>query len=209
MSTRRTQAERRTQTRADLIAAARAQFAERGYAAVSLEEIVRAAGVTRGALYHHFADKQDLFRTIVREIEQEIDVRMLSTGGAELSGLERFRVAVRVFLEACTQADVGRILLIDGPSVLGWQEWREIDAAPTLRLIEDGLEELAAHDWIAPQPFKPLAHLIYGALIEAGLYLATTSDPEKELPQMHASLEHLLAATLGWRDSNSPSEPHD
>lgn len=204
MATRRTQAERRAQTRAALIEAARTLFAKRGYAAVSLEEIVRAAGVTRGALYYHFEDKQDLFRTIVQEIEKEIDERMLSTGGKDLSGLERFRVAVRVFLEACTQPDVGRILLIDGPSVLGWQEWREIDAVPTLRLIEDGLEELAAHDWIASQPFKPLAHLIYGALIEAGLFLATTPDPDKELPEMHASLEHLLSATLGWRDSNRP-----
>lgn len=204
MTTRRTQAERRAQTREALIEAARALFAERGYAAVSLEEIVRAAGVTRGALYHHFKDKQDLFRTIVREIEKEIDERMLSTGGKDLSGLERFRVAVRVFLEACIQPDVGRILLIDGPSVLGWQEWREIDAAPALRMIEDGLEQLATHDWIAPQPFKPLAHLIYGALIEAGLYLASTADPEQELPQMHASLEHLLSATLGWSDSNRP-----
>jgi AcrR family transcriptional regulator len=204
MTTRRTQAERRAQTRADLLAAARTLFAKNGYAAVSLEEIVRAAGVTRGALYHHFKDKQDLFRNIVLQIEQEIDERMLSTGGPNLSGLERFRVAVRVFLEACTQPDVGRILLIDGPSVLGWQEWREIDAAPALRMIEDGLAELAAHGWIAPQPFKPLAHLIYGALIEAGLYLANTPDPANELPQMHASLEHLLSATLGWNDPHNP-----
>jgi AcrR family transcriptional regulator len=204
MTTRRTQAERRAQTRADLLAAARTLFAKNGYAAVSLEEIVRAAGVTRGALYHHFKDKQDLFRNIVLQIEQEIDERMLSTGGPNLSGLERFRVAVRVFLEACTQPDVGRILLIDGPSVLGWQEWREIDAAPALRMIEDGLAELAAHGWIAPQPFKPLAHLIYGALIEAGLYLANTPDPANELPQMHTSLEHLLSATLGWSGPNKP-----
>jgi AcrR family transcriptional regulator len=182
--------------------AARALFAKRGYAGVTLEEIIRAAGVTRGALYHHFEDKQDLFRAIIQEIEQEIDERMLSTGGSDLSGLDRFRVAIRVFLESCTQPDVARILLIDGPSVLGWQEWREIDTLPALRLIEAGLEELAEHDWIAPQPFKPLSHLIYGALIEAGLYLATTADPEKELPEMHASLEHLLAATLGWNEAN-------
>ena len=204
MSVRRSQAERRAQTRAALIEAARTLFAERGYVAVSLEEIVRAAGVTRGALYHHFEHKQDLFRAVVQEIEDEIDESMLRTGGTDLSGLERFRVAVRVFLAACTHADVGQILLIDGPSVLGWQEWREIDAVPTLRLLEEGLEQLALHGWIAPQPFKLLAHLIYGAVIEAGLYIASTSDPETALPEMHATLEHLLSATLGWGDSNLP-----
>ncbi|MGA7671357.1 MAG: TetR/AcrR family transcriptional regulator [Nitrolancea sp.] len=203
MSNRRTQAERRAQTRAALIEAARTLFGKRGYADVSLEEIVRAAGVTRGALYHHFEDKQDLFRVIVHAIEGEIDESIFCTEGEDLSGLERFRVAVRVFLEACTRQDVGQILLIDGPSVLGWQEWREIDAVPTLRLLEEGLEELATHGWIAPQPFKLLSHLIYGAVIEAGLYIASTSDPQA-LPKMHATLEHLLSATLGWAASDLP-----
>lgn len=203
MSKRRTQAERRAQTRAALIEAARALFTERGYAAVSLEEIVRAAGVTRGALYHHFEDKQDLFRAIIEEIEAEIDQQVMAADSEDLPVPKRLQAALDAFLEACLRPDVLRILLLDGPSVLGWQAWREIDAGHALLQIDEGLAALVAGGWIPVQPTRPLAHLIYGATIEAALYVAAAPDPQLAMDEMRASLKRFLFACLSGDSDRS------
>lgn len=202
MTERRTQAERRAQTRAALIEAARPLFALRGYTDVSAEEIVHAAGVTRGALYHHFLDKKDLFRAIIEEIEGEIDERVLGAARDGLAVPEQFRAAIRAFLEACVRPDVMRILLLDGPSVLGWQEWREIDSGHALRQIEKGLTMLAEGGWITPQPMKPLAHLIYGATIEAALYIAAAQDHQLAMTEILGGMERLLFTYLGGSESD-------
>src|SRR5688572_15051877 len=115
-------------TRAELIRAARALFAERGYAGVGTEEIVAGAAVTRGALYHHFSDKRDLFRAVHEELEQEL----VASIGDRIAGIEDpwelIVTGVRAFLDACTDPALRRIALLDAPAVLGWEEWREIDA---------------------------------------------------------------------------------
>lgn len=196
---RRTQAERRAETRRALLAAARQLFAERGYAAASSEEIVGLAGVTRGALYHHFKDKRDLFRAVVEEIEQEIDERVLGVmdagGSADTSSSlpDQLLASSDAFLDACTRRDVTQILLLDGPSVLGWKEWREIDAGHALAQIEQGLVALMDAGLIESQPAAPLAHLIYGMLIEAALYIAAADDRETARLEMRRSLHRLLA----------------
>ena len=135
-------AEQSGATRAALVAAARELFAERGYAGVGTEEIVRKARVTRGALYHHFEDKKDLFRAVHEELEAEL----AQTIGAQLaageltSAVELLRTGVRTFLDACTDRAVARIVLVDAPSVLGWREWREIDERHGLGLVIAGLQ---------------------------------------------------------------------
>src|SRR3954453_14262881 len=127
MNVKRTKpAERSEATRAALMTAARPLFAERGYAAVGTEEIVRAAGVTRGALYHHFNGKRKLFEAVYVQIEVELAERIAN--GALSSGatapLAAMRAGAEMFLEACTVPEVQRIVLLDGPSVLGWDLWR-------------------------------------------------------------------------------------
>jgi AcrR family transcriptional regulator len=116
--------EQRTEaTRAQLLGAARALFSERGYSAVGTEEIVARAGVTRGALYHHFADKKDLFRAVHEQIEQELVASIGAKMGAVDDPWELMLTGTRAFLDACLDPAIIRISLLDAPVVLGWQEW--------------------------------------------------------------------------------------
>ena len=193
---RRSQAERSEATRAALIEAARPLFAERGYAAVGTEEIVRAAGVTRGALYHHFDGKRELFEAVYVQIEVELAERIAS--GALRSGaaapLEAMRAGAEMFLEACTVPEVQQVVLLDGPSVLGWDRWREIGAEHGLGLIEATLQAGVDAGAIAEQPVRPLAHVLMGALDEAAMLVARAEDPEAARAEVGRTIDTLLAA---------------
>src|SRR5919107_2756270 len=170
---RRTQPQRREATRAALIAAARELFAARGYAAVGTEEIVRRAGVTRGALYHHFADKHDLFRAVYERVEQELTERIVTE--VPLAGEDPIRVlrdGTATFLDACLDPEVERIALLDAPAVLGYEAWREISERHGLGLIQAALQSAVDTGSIPAQPVRPLARVLLGAPDEAALYLA-------------------------------------
>ncbi|HEX5499739.1 MAG TPA: helix-turn-helix domain-containing protein [Thermomicrobiales bacterium] len=190
--TRRTQAERREATRQALIAAARAVFADRGYGDASTEEIARRAGVSRGALYHHFADKQALFQAVVEAIEAEISERVRLAALAAADPAAAFAAGVGAFLDACLASDVRRVLLIDGPAALGWQAWHAIELRYALAQIEFGLQALIDAGVLAEQPVRPQAHLIHGALIEAALVIAGADDPEAARRAMGAAFDRLL-----------------
>src|SRR5215469_2357037 len=160
-------------TRQRLVAAARELFGARGYAEVGTEEIVRAAGVTRGALYHQFRDKADLFAAVAEELESEIAGR-IAVGVADLATdpLQTLRTGARLFLDACAEPQVERIILLDAPSVLGWQAWRDMAARYGLGLVQLALQSAMDADAIIPQPVVPLAHVLIGALDECALYIA-------------------------------------
>jgi AcrR family transcriptional regulator len=189
---RRTQAERSDATRAALVAAARPLFAERGYAGVGAEEIVQAAGVTRGALYHHFGGKPGLLEAVYRQIEKELTEEIVAgtLGGSD--PLEAMRVAIGRFLDACLEPEVQRIVLLDAPAVLGWERWREIAADYGLGLIEASLQSAIEAGRIAEQPVKPLAHLLMGALDEAAMLVARAEDPKAAKADVTATLDRLL-----------------
>lgn len=176
--------------------AGRELFAERGYHGVAAEEIVGRAGVTRGALYHHFEDKRDLFRAVVEEIEGEIDGLALEAARETMreSGdrLEALMAGLNASLDAYVRPDVRRIQLVDGPAVLSGEEWREIDAAHAVAQIGNGLEFLMEGDVIERQPIEPLAHLLHGATIQAALYLAFSEEPEKAKEEIGAALRRLI-----------------
>lgn len=191
---RRTQAERSDATRAALVAAARPLFAERGFAGVGTEEIVRATGVTRGALYHHFDGKRELFAAVYEQIEVELAER-IAAGALEAnasSPLEAMRAGVEMFLAASTEPETQRIVLIDGPSVLGWDRWREIAAAHGLGLIEATLGAAIEAGAIDSQPVRPLAHVLMGALDEAAMLVARAEDSEAMKVEVAATLGTLL-----------------
>jgi AcrR family transcriptional regulator len=193
-TSKRTQAERSEATRAALIAAARPLFADRGYAGVGTEEIVRAAGVTRGALYHHFEGKRELFEAVYRQIEIELAER-IAAGALEAnasSPLQAMRAGVEMFLIASTEPEAQQIVLLDGPSVLGWDRWREIATEHGLGLIEATLQAAIETGAIDPQPVRPLAHVLMGALDEAAMLVARAEDPE----QMRAEVGQTLTALL-------------
>ncbi len=191
---RRTQAERTEATRTALIAAARPLFAERGYAGVGTEEIARAAGVTRGALYHHFDGKLELFGAVYEQIEIELAERIATgaLGGDVTSPLAAMRAGAEMFLLASTEPETQRIVLLDGPSVLGWDRWREFAGEHGLGLIEATLAAAIEAGEIESQPVRPLAHVLMGALDEAAMLVARADDAE----QMRAEVGGTLGALL-------------
>lgn len=191
---RRTQAERSGATRAALVAAARPLFAERGYAGVGAEEIVHAAGVTRGALYHHFGGKPGLLEAVYRQIEEELTEEIVEGALGGSDPLEAMRFAIGVFMDACMEPDVQRTVLLDAPAVLGWERWREIAADYGLGLFESALRAAIEAGQIAEQPAKPLAHLLMGALDEAAMLVARAEDPKAAKAEVTATLDRLLDA---------------
>jgi AcrR family transcriptional regulator len=192
MTERRTQAERRAATRAALLAAGRSLFAERGYENVSSEEIVAAAGVTRGALYHHFDGKRGLFAAVFEEVEAELIAEFDFTGIDGDDPLRVLLVAVDQFLDLSLEAQVQQIALIDGPSVLGWKTWHEAEKRYGLGLIEAGLTAAIAAGQIAPLPVAELSLMLLGALTEAALQLAGAEDGEAARERAGIALRALL-----------------
>ncbi|SDY61609.1 DNA-binding transcriptional regulator, AcrR family [Amycolatopsis xylanica] len=159
------------------MAAARELFATRGYAAVPADEIVRAAGVTRGALYHHYGDKQGLFRAVFEEVEREVtaEVDAAMAGAPDLaSGMV---IALGAFLDACGREEVRRISLTDAPAVLGWTEWRAIEAEHGLGLVTEVLSGAVEAGSLPPLPVDVLAQLVLSAVTEAALLIANAEDP--------------------------------
>jgi AcrR family transcriptional regulator len=177
------QIDRSTATRARLVKAARELFAERPYADVGTEEIVRRAHVTRGALYHHFADKRDLFRAVHEQLEAELVEsigRQLVESGSE-DPVEGLRTGVRSYLDACEDPSFARVTLIDAPAVLGWAEWRRIDEEHALRLIVLGLEGAMDAGALRRAPVQPFAQLLLATMGEAGLRVANGEGTRDEV----------------------------
>ena len=187
------QAERSEATRKALVDVARRLFARRGYAAVGTEEIVRRAGVTRGALYHHFNGKEDLFRAVAEQVEEETTRKSAEAALAHRDPWEQQRAGWNAFLDACLDPAVQRIILLDAPSVLGPKVWREIASKYGLALVQFGLQSLIDAGLIAKQPVDPLAHLVIGALSEAAVVIAQAEDTRATRAEMGASLERLMA----------------
>jgi AcrR family transcriptional regulator len=176
-------------TRRKLIRAGRTLFARKGYAAVGTEEIVRRAGVTRGALYHQFPAKEDLFLAVYEQVEADLTASVAGSLGDAASPLEALLAGVNIFLEACQAPEVQRIVLIDGPSVLGWERWREVAERHGLGLIEAAIKATIETGEISPLPVKALAHLLMGALDEAALLIVR--EPETK-DSVVATLQHLI-----------------
>jgi len=191
---KRTQAERTEATRAALIAAARALFADRGYPAVATEEIVRRAGVTRGALYHHFDGKRDLLRAVYEQIEAELAARLAEAVSAGSGSLETLTVGAELFLDACLEPEVQRIVLHDAPAVLGWEQWREIGARYGLGLIEALLRAGMDAGEIRRQPITPLSHALLGALDEVAMLVARAEDPPTARSEAGETVRVLIEA---------------
>lgn len=191
---RRTQAERSAATRDALIAAGRALFGARGYAEVGTEEVVRAAGVSRGALYHHFADKAELFAAVLQSVEEMSNARVVAavTAADPDDPIAAMQLGTAAFLDICTEPEMARIMLIDAPAVLGAQVWseagNETDIGLVVQLITRGIEL----GRIRPQPAVPLARILLGALREAALFLASAPDPAAARDQVGAVLNGII-----------------
>ena len=194
----RTQVERTAATRAALVAAGRRLWGERGYGAVGTPEIARAAGVTRGAMYHQFDDKAALFRAVVEDMEAGVTEEI--TRGVGASGARdpaaALHAATDAWLAACRRPEVRQLLLLDAPAVLGWDGFRDIALSHGLGLTEQLLEAAIEAGQLARQPTRALAHVLIGALDEAALMVATADRPEAALAEVRSVLHALLDGLL-------------
>jgi len=195
-ATRRTQAERAAETREALIEAARPLFAAQGFADVALETIVRAAGVTRGALYHHFADKTELFAAVFEQVEGEVAARMGEAIAAsnQTDPVEVMRLGADFWLDACSDPEVQRIVLVDAPAVLGWLRWTEIGDRYNTGMVRALLTNAVETGRIPPQPIEATVMTILGAMREATLYVARAEDHDQARRDAGEVMNRLIQA---------------
>ena len=179
-------------TREALIAAALELFTERGYAAVGTEEIVTRAKVTRGALYHHFEDKRDLFRAVFERVETDLMARIGERMKSTDDPMELMLAGVGAFLDACEEPAVKQISLTDAPAVLGWSEWREVDNRHGLGLTRAALQGAVDAGVLRPIPVDAMAHLFVAALSEAAFVIAHAVNPRRARADVDEALLQLI-----------------
>lgn len=187
-----TQAERRASTVGAITRAAKTLFAARGFASTPVDEIVTRAGVTKGAFYHHFASKEDVFAAVLQEMQEALVARVLADAASGSDALVRLKRGCRAFLTACTHPAVQRIVLLDGPAVLGWEKWREVDSRYFGALFAQGITQAMEEGLLAERPIEPLVQLLLGASTEAAMVCARAKAPKKQVEQLMAGLEALL-----------------
>ena len=192
MRNRRTQAERSESTQRLLISTGRRLFTEHGYQATSTARLVHEAGVTRGALYHHYDGKRSLFRAVFEQVEQEIHQRVLDAIGSADPAEPYWRVGVEAFLDGCLDPAVQRIALLDAPSVLGWETWREIDSGYFLGLVVALVNHGMDSGQFVRQPAEPIAQMLMGALTEAALAIARAPDVTTARAEFGAAATRLI-----------------
>jgi AcrR family transcriptional regulator len=194
MTQKLTKAAQREATIQRLLAIARDHFTRLGYAHTATEDIVREAGVTRGALYHHFESKQGLFEAVVNVVQAEVAARIEAAATAESSLWGQFVAGCHAFLAVALDPTIQRILLIDAPAVLGWERWREIDAEHGTRSLYEILTTLQTEGVIRTASVDALTHLLTGAMNEAALWIARGEQPEQALDDASRALEEMLNA---------------
>jgi len=175
-----------------LTAVARTFFSEKGYAETAMEDLVKEAGLTRGALYHHFGGKEGLFRAVLESVQQEIGGRVEAEAATSDDPWRQLLLGCRAFVAAAVEPRNRRILLVDGPSVLGWNVWRGMDEANSMSLLGEQLEQMLEAGLLKPVSIPALTHLLSGAMNEAALWLAQSPEPEHSLDETTAALELLL-----------------
>lgn len=182
-------------TRRDLVAAGRALFVDPGFFQASIGDLVTRSGVgTRGAFYHHFANKAELFHAVFQEVERDLMLRSLAHPPPGHNAWERLVSGLRGFLDAAAEPEVQRIILVDGPVILGWQTLRAIQEAGSMAAIEVLVHRAIAEGSIEPQPVREFTHMLVAALEEAALLVAHSPDPDAARRQAAEVLDRLLHA---------------
>jgi AcrR family transcriptional regulator len=181
--------EEAAQTRQAIVASARQLFTQRGFAGTATTDIVARAGVTRGALYHHFADKTDLFRAVFVDLEHELNNTVVAAAMAQTNAREAFLAGCRTWMGFATRPDYRQIAIVDAPAVLGHDQWHAVDTSIGLASMEAGLAALHAEGLLDQPPTRALATLLFGALTEAGLAAARG---ELDADELFAAFQQLV-----------------
>lgn len=184
----RARAEMIEETRARLIASARRAFATQGYAHTSMDDFTAQAGLTRGALYHHFGDKKGLLAAVVAQLDSEMDEHLQRISAQAIEPWSGFCERCRAYLRMAQDPEIQRIVLQDAPAVLG-DTGSQHHCVESLRQL---LEALMQAGWVAPAPSQALAQLINGSLVNTALWIARDAHPSARLEEGLQSLEVLL-----------------
>ncbi len=189
-------AEQGQATRRGIIEAATRLFGERGYAGVSIEAVLAATSLSRGALYHHFAGKEALFEAVVEAMEAEICRKVIARSAGARDAARAVTAGGEAFLELTQDPAARRIVLVDAPSALGWARRREIESRYGFGLLKASLARAAADGAVEPSKVEIFAHVLLAALIELALIIAAAVDPDAALADAKATLRVLLSAML-------------
>jgi AcrR family transcriptional regulator len=193
-----TQTERSAATQAALVSAARRLWGERGYAAVGTPEIAEAANVTRGAMYHQYADKASLFMAVLESAEADV-MQRLSTAvlaAAPASPAAALRLAADAWLDIAVEPEIRQLMLLDAPSVLGWAGFRDVAQRYSLGMTQQLLSAAIEAGELRAQPVAPLAQIMLGALDEAAMCIAAAADPETSAAEVRAVVHDLIDGLL-------------
>jgi AcrR family transcriptional regulator len=189
--------ERGEATRQELIEAATRLFADRGYDETSIEAVLRETGVSRGALYHHFAGKEALFEAVLESVEEAVAQAVMESVVGVTDPVESLRQGVHAWLELTDDPVVRQVSLIDAPSVVGWEKWRGTDERHGFGMMKRALETLAEAGHVRPELVDVLAHMLLAALVEAALLIARSDDPLAAKKAGQQAIEELLSSVVG------------
>jgi AcrR family transcriptional regulator len=185
-------------TRAALLDAAEQAFVDRGYAGASLDDIAAEARVTKGALYHHFANKQALFEAVFLRLQEVAAVRTANAASAEQDPFHQARVGVAAFLDLCEDTRYRRVVLEEGPAALGWARWRELDEPFGLAPTEAAIRHMVEEGALVVDSVEVLARLLFGALTEAAMAIADASSAKRKATR-RAAEQTLVTMLEGFR----------
>jgi AcrR family transcriptional regulator len=184
-------------TRQRLLTDATRLFAERGYEDTSIEAILHEAGVSRGSLYHHFGSKEALFEAVLAALLEETGRQTVVAAEGATDAVSALRAGCRAWVRLARDPVVQRIVLIDGPSVLGWEHWRELDEKQSLGLLQMALGAAAADGRLHPELVDMFAHVLLAALGEIALVVARADDPDSAVRSGEAAVDELIERLLG------------
>ncbi len=183
-------------TREQLIEVATRLFAEHGYEGTSIEAVLTAAGVSRGALYHHFAGKEALFEAVVQAVSDRITAELAGQVGDSADAVAALRTAALAWIGMAGDPVIQRIVLLDAPSVLGWDRWRAMDEGRTLGAMRATLQAVSDSGQLSPELVGPFAHMILAALDEIAVVIARAEDAGTAMAEGRTAVEELLSRLL-------------
>jgi AcrR family transcriptional regulator len=184
-------------TRGQLIAIATRMFAERGYEDTSIEAVLREAGVSRGSLYHHFPSKEALFEAVAEDVETSVGAQTLAAASEAGGPVEALRAGFVAWVRLAGDQVVRRILLIDGPSVLGWERWRAMEENHALGGIRAVVQIIADQGKVRPELVGTLANVLLASVNEVALLVARSDDKEAAMQVGAEAIDELLQRLFG------------
>jgi len=183
-------------TRGQLIEVATRLFAEHGYEGTSIEAVLSAAGVSRGALYHHFAGKEALFEAVVSTVSDQVMADLTEAIDATADPFDALRTAALAWIDLAGDPVIQRVVLVDAPSVLGWERWRAMDDGRTLGALRAMLQGVSDAGRLPAELVAPFSHMLLAALDEIVLVVARADDPKTALAEGRMAVEELLSRLL-------------